>query len=83
LTLLFDQQPPTGELLHHIGDDLVQHRLQRLIGWRWSFDEDWRAVGTAPANAVQHQAVQMDVQICGRAEVLDQRDRAAVGLGKE
>jgi hypothetical protein len=66
-----------------LGDDLVQHRLQRLIGWRWSFDEDWRAVGTAPVHAVQHQAVPMDVQIRGRAVVLDSRDCAAVGLGKE
>ena len=32
LALLFDQHPPTGQQLHHAGDDLVQHRLQRLIG---------------------------------------------------
>lgn len=57
-----------------MGDDLVQHRLQRLIRWRWFFDEDWRAVGTAPVYAVQYQAVRMDVQIRGRAEVLDWRD---------
>ena len=29
-TLLFDQHPPTGEQLHHAGDDLVQHGLQRF-----------------------------------------------------
>ena len=34
----------------------------------------------APIHAVQHQAVQVDVQVGGRAKPLDQRDRAAVGL---
>ena len=33
-TLLFDQHPLTGEQTHRAGDDLVQYRLQRLIGWR-------------------------------------------------
>jgi hypothetical protein len=43
-TLLFDQYPTTGEQLHHPTDNLLQHRLQRFVGWRWHFDEDRRAV---------------------------------------
>ena len=42
-TLLFDEHPPTGEQLHPSGDDLVQHRLQRLTGRRGHFDELRRA----------------------------------------
>ena len=34
----------------------------------------------APVHAVEHQTVQVDVQVRGRPETLDQRDRAAVGL---
>jgi len=44
------------------GDDLVQHRLQRLVGWRGHFDEDRFAFGVAPVHAVQHQAVKVDVE---------------------
>jgi hypothetical protein len=35
---------------------------------------------TLSVHAVQHQAVQVDVEVGGRAKALDQRDRAAVGL---
>jgi hypothetical protein len=80
LALLFDEHPPTGEQLHRSGDDLVQHRLQRFIGWRSQLDELRRTVSTAPVHAVQHLAMQVDVQIGRRAKALDQRDRAAVGL---
>jgi len=41
----------------------VQHRLQHLIGRRGHFDEDRFAFGAAPVHAVQHQAVQVNVQI--------------------
>ena len=80
-TLLFDQHPPTGEQLHHARDDLVQHRLQRFIGWRGYLHELRRAFGAAPVHAVQHEAVNVDVEVGGRAKSLYQRDRAAVGLG--
>ena len=60
-------------------DDLVQHGLQRLIGRRSHLDED-RVAFSAPAHAVQHQAVQVDVQVGSRPEALDQRGRTAVGL---
>ena len=46
-----------------LDDDLVQHRLQRIVGWRGYFYENRRAVGAAPVRAVQHQAVQVDVEI--------------------
>jgi len=49
--------------LRHAGDDLVQHRLQRPVGWRGHFDEDRFAFGIAPVHAVQHQAVKVDVQV--------------------
>lgn len=51
--LLLDQRAAPGEQLHRAGDDLVQHRLQRLIGWRGHVDEDGLTVGAAPAYAVQ------------------------------
>ena len=44
------------------------------------FLEDRLAPG-APINPIEHQAVQMDVQFGGRAESLDQGDRAGIGCG--
>jgi len=64
--------------LRQPGDDLVQHRLQRLVGWGGHFDEDRFAFGVAAVHAVQHQAVKANVEIGRRAKALDQRDRAAV-----
>jgi len=62
----------------------VQHRLQRLVGWRVYFDEDTFAFSVAPVHAVQHQAAKVNTQTGGRSlhpkAWLDQRDRAAVGL---
>jgi len=49
--------------LHHAGDDLVQHRLQRLVGRRGCFEENRRAIGAAPVYAVQHQAVKANVEV--------------------
>ena len=57
----------------------VQQRLQRFIGGCAYLDEDRLTVG-APVHAIEHQAVQVDVAVGGRAKPLDQRDRAAVGL---
>jgi len=62
-TFFFDQHPPAGEQLHQSGDDPVQHRLQHLVGRRSYFDELRRAVGTTPVHAVQHQAMQMNVEV--------------------
>jgi len=66
--------------LRQTGDDLVQHRLQRLVGWLGYFDEDRLAFGVALVYAVQHQAVKVNDEVGGRAKALDQRDRAAVSL---
>jgi hypothetical protein len=78
--LFFDQHAPTGEQTHQSGDDLVQHRLQRFVGWRRYFDELRCTFGTAPVHAVQHQAMQMNVEVGRRPKTLDQRDGAAVGF---
>jgi len=43
------------------------------------FYEDRLTVG-APVDAIEHQAVQVDVQVGGGTKSLDQRDRATVGL---
>ena len=59
---------------------LVQHRLHPLVARRGHFEESRHTVFAAPVHAVQHQAVQVDVQVGGRAEALNERDRAAVGL---
>jgi hypothetical protein len=80
VALLFDEHPPTGEQLHRAGDDLVQHRPRRLVGWCGHFDNYRFTVGTAPVHAVQHQAVQMELQVGRPAETLDQSHHAAVGL---
>ena len=72
--------PPTGEHLRQPSDDLVQHRLQRLVGWGGHFDEDRFAFGVVAVYAVQHQAVKVNVEIGRRAKALDQRDCAAVSL---
>ena len=77
--LRFYEHAAAGQLLHHAADDLVQHRLQRLIGVRRHLDEGRLAV-VAPIHAVEHQAVQVNIQVGGRPEALDERDRAAVGL---
>ena len=58
-TLLFDQNPPTGEQLHRAGDDLAQHRLHCFVGWLGNFDELWRTVNAAPVHAVKDQAVKV------------------------
>jgi len=84
LALLFDEHPLAGEQLHQSCDDLVQYRLQRLVGRRGYFQEDRFAFGAAPVHAVQHQAVKVNVEIGGRTvhpqPRLDQRDHAAVSL---
>ncbi len=40
-------------------------RLQRLVGWRGHLDEFRRALDAAPVHTVQHQAVQVNVQVVG------------------
>ena len=52
--------------------------MQFFVGGRTRLDEAGRAVAVAAVHAVQHQAMQMDVQVGCRAEALDQGDRAAL-----
>ena len=80
LAHVFDQHAPAREQLHQPGDDRLQQRVQLVVGGRVRLDERRRAVGAAPVHPVQHQAVQVDVEVGRRAEALDQRDGAAVAF---
>jgi hypothetical protein len=44
--------------------------LQRCVGRRRHFHEDRCAIGVAPVHAIQHQAVQVDVEVGRRPEAL-------------
>jgi hypothetical protein len=63
LPLLLEQHPPTGEQFHQSGDELVQNRLQRLVGRLGSFDELRRLVNVAPVHAAQNQAAMVNARI--------------------
>jgi hypothetical protein len=78
LAHLFHQHGSAREHLHQTADDRLQQRLQLVVGGRTRFDEHRQTIGVAPVHAVQHQAVQVDVEVGGGAEALDQRDGAAV-----
>jgi hypothetical protein len=77
---LLDQHTPAREHLHQPGDDGAQQRVQFLVGGRTGLDETGHAIGVAAVHAVQHQAVQVDVEIGRGAEALDQRDGAALAF---
>ena len=77
--LLFDEHTAAGQQLHQPGDDLVQQRLQLLVGGGIGLHEYRPAIG-APVHAVQHQAVQVYVEIGRRPKSQDQRNRAAGGF---
>jgi hypothetical protein len=77
---LLDQHAPAREHLHQPGDDRVQQRVQFVVGGRTGFDEHRHAFGAAPVHPVQHQAMQVDVEVGRRPKTLDQRDGAAVGF---
>ena len=51
-----------------------------FVSWLGGFDELQRPVNAAPVNAVQDQAVKVNVQVGGRAKALNQSDRTAVSL---
>ena len=61
-------------------DDPVEQTRQFIVAGGAHLLEDRFAPG-APIHAVEHQTVQMDVQVGGRAESMDERDRAGVGYG--
>ena len=77
---LLDQHAPAREHLHQPGDDRVQQRVQFVVCGRTGLDEHRHAIGAAPVHPVQHQAVQVDVEVGGRAKTLDQHDGAALAL---
>ncbi len=54
--------------------------MKLVVGGRIHFDEGWRAISAAPIRPVQRQAVQVNVEVGGRAEALDQRDGATAPL---
>ena len=58
----------------------MQHRLQRFVGRLGLFDELRRHDNAAPVHAAQDQAVNVNVQVGGRAKALNQSDFAAVGF---
>ena len=78
--LLFDQIALAGQHFEQARDDLVEQAMQLSAGGRTRLLEDRFAPG-APIHAVEHQAMQMNVQVGGRAESLDEGDRAGVGCG--
>jgi hypothetical protein len=52
----------------------------QLVGGRIHLDEGWRAISAAPIHPVQHEAVQVNVEVGGRPEALNQRDGATVAF---
>jgi hypothetical protein len=77
---VFHQHAPAREQLHQPGDERLQQRVQFVVGGRIHLDEARHANVAAPVHAVQHQAVQMDIQVGRRAKALDERDGAAVAF---
>ncbi len=69
--LLFDQYTLAGEQLYHPLDDLMQYRLRRFIARLGQRDKLRLTVGAAPISTVEHQTVQVNIEVGGRSEVLD------------
>ncbi|WP_185752683.1 hypothetical protein [Pseudomonas fluorescens] len=44
------------------------------------FDETRQTISSAPVHAVQHQTGQMDVEVGGESEALDQRDATTMAF---
>ena len=78
--LLFHEIATSGQPLQEARDDLLEQTLQLVAGGRTRFLDIWFTLG-APIDPVEHQTVQMDVHVGGRAEPLDEGDRAGVGCG--
>jgi len=78
--LLLDQMAYAREHLHQPRDDLVEQALEFIVGGRARLLEGGLAL-SAPIYPVEHQAVQVNVEIPRRAESLNERDAACVGGG--
>ncbi len=59
------------EQLHQPVDDRAQQRMQFVVGGRARFEEGGRAIGAAAVNAVQHQAMEMYLEVGGGPQTLD------------
>jgi hypothetical protein len=80
LAHVLDQHAAAREHLHQPLDHGLQQCVRFFVGGRTGLNEAGRAVGVAAVHAVQHQAMQMDVQVGCRAKALDERDRAALAF---
>ena len=80
LAHVLDQHAPAREHLHEPGYDGLQQRVQSLVGGRIGLNEGRRTICVAAVHPVQHQTVQVDVQVGSGSEALDQRDGAAVAF---
>ena len=61
-------------------DDAAQQRMQFLVSGCVCLDKAGRTIGAAALHPVQHQTVQVNVQVRSRAKALDQCDRAALAF---
>ena len=75
--LLLDEQALTGQQAHEARDDLRQQPLQRLDA-RGARLVEHRQARAVAIDSVEHQTVQVDIQIGGRAKPLDEGDGASV-----
>jgi len=78
--LLFDEVAGARQQLDDALDDPVEQRLELCRAGSARFMEHRRARAAA-IHPIEHQTVQMDVEIGRRAEALDERDCTAVSLG--
>jgi hypothetical protein len=78
--MLWTSTPRRVSIFISRADQGMQQRVQLLVGGRTRFGEDRPAMGVAAVHPVQHQAVQVDVEIGGRAQALDQRDGTALAF---
>jgi hypothetical protein len=69
-----------GEHVHQPRDDRVEQAPQLIAGGRARLLEARSALG-ASMDPIEHQTMQMDVRVGGRAKGLDEGDSAGVGCG--
>jgi hypothetical protein len=80
LAHVLDQHAPAREHLYQPLDHGLQQRMQLVVGGRSRLDEGRRAIDAAAVHPVQHQTVQVDVEVGSGSEALDQRDGATVAF---
>ena len=75
---LFDEITLAGEHPHQARDDPIEQAVELIAGGRARLLKD-RFTLHAPIHPVEHETMQVDVDIGRRAESLDERHRAGVG----